>query len=144
MVVDTSAYMEQSWLSLYTSCIYPALTYLETRHKAADASLQVRTDFALVCFCDHAPYGDRLLRTFYFTSKLSQFNEWAKSLTFYGGGYAQNAVCEGLSAAVQLLQSGENKSVEQYILLASNSAVRALDTPCKLAQQEGTSVNIYV
>ncbi len=52
LVVDSSAYMQPTWLSLYQSCIYPALTYLDSRHRQHDnPNLVVRCEFALVCFC---------------------------------------------------------------------------------------------
>jgi acetoin utilization deacetylase AcuC-like enzyme len=64
----------------------------------------VKAEFALVCFCDYAPYGDKLLHTNFFTPRLAQFNSWAKNISFLGGGYAQNAMAEGIYGALELLQ----------------------------------------
>ena len=109
LVVDATTYMKAGWLSLYNSCIYPALTYLDARHRKPEPNLFVRTEFALVCFRDNAPYGDSLVDSRYFTSKLAHFNEWAKDIEFIGGGYvggvyAKSALTEGIYAARELLQ----------------------------------------
>ena len=133
--------MAPSWQSLYNNCIYPALTYLDARVRKYDNNPpSVRTEYALVCFCDHAPYGDPIARTCLFTPKLLQFNEYAKDIRFEGGGYAHNAVTEGLYAAIELLGSCENKKAEKYILLATNS--RNYDIPCRLPGQEGPQADI--
>ena len=136
LVVDGSAFMKPCWASLYRRCIYPALTHLDLwhgKHDAANERTPVRTEFALVCFCDYAPSSDSVLRTCYFTSKLPQFNEWAENISFAGGGFFNNAVCEGLHAALELLQADEQGRADKYVLLATNSSNH--DAPCRLAGQ---------
>ncbi|EKX33031.1 hypothetical protein GUITHDRAFT_120768 [Guillardia theta CCMP2712] len=137
LVVDSTSYMEPYWTSLYKNCIYPALTYLDTRHKP-DTIL--KTEYALVCFCDHAPYGDKTIKTNYFTNKLPLFDSWAKNVEFVGGGYAQNAVTEGLFAALELFpeKNSEGRSSEKYILLASNS--RHHEIPCRLGGSDASDL----
>jgi hypothetical protein len=63
----------------------------------------------------------RLLKTNWFTSKLPVFDAWAKNMCFEGGGYSQNAVVEGLAAALDLLEpelppAKDAKHIEKYVL----------------------------
>jgi len=136
VVVDGSSYMEPYWKSLYETCVHPALTFLDVRAK--DNTTPVKTEYALVTFYEHAPYGDRLLRTHFFTPKLPVFDSWAKSVEFEGGGYAQNAVTEGLAAALDLLDSDgppkDHKNSDRFVLLVTNS--RQHDAPCRLPGAE--------
>ena len=64
----------------------------------------LRCEFALVCFCDHAPYADAMVKTSLFTSKLAHFHEWAKNISFSGGGFAQSAMADGIFAGLELLK----------------------------------------
>lgn len=131
--------MAPYWDSLYAHCLYPALTYLDMRNKTDPA---MRTEFALVTFCDHMPYGDRLLRVNHFTNKLAVFNSWAKAVPFQGGGYAQNAVTEGLYSALELFDWREGRTVERYLLLATNS--RQHDMPCSLHGSDASELSDLV
>lgn len=142
MVLDATAYMEPHWESLYDTCVSPALSYLDMQ-RPPQRSTDFRVEYALVCFYEHAPYGNRLLKTNNFTPKLTArpqptrapasaaatpaapahaartpmhaptsppasarrgaappqvFDAWSRGVSFEGGGYAQNAVSEGVAA----------------------------------------------
>ena len=46
VVLDASSYMEPFWASLYESCVYPALSFLDLPRSKPDAPS--RTEFAMV------------------------------------------------------------------------------------------------
>jgi hypothetical protein len=62
--------MEPHWESLYDTCVSPALSYLDMQ-RPPQRSTDFRVEYALVCFYEHAPYGNRLLKTNNFTPKLT-------------------------------------------------------------------------
>ena len=45
-MLDASSYMEPYWASLYESCVYPALSFLDLPRSKPDAP--VKTEYAMV------------------------------------------------------------------------------------------------
>jgi hypothetical protein len=91
--------------------------------------LPLKIKYAFACTCIHAYIHihtsfSRLLKTNWFTPKLPVFDAWAKNMCFEGGGYAQNAVIEGLAAALDILEpelppAKEAKPIEKHVLRMS-------------------------
>lgn len=95
-------------------------------------------------FRDHPPWADYLVKTSSLTRDIKQFATWFSSLnyrgaslaffvraindSYKGGGYSENAICEGLCAARKLGNS--RKADEKYYILITNSSPR--NTPCSM------------
>ncbi|CAG8442244.1 2174_t:CDS:10 [Funneliformis caledonium] len=137
IVLDGSYLLEDHFETIFDAYLEPILKHMKLpilieqedkdKNEIQKEKITPKLKSGLVIFGNYEPISRSPVTTYYFEENLSQFEKLIKSIEFEDGGMRENAVAEGLVAALEMFDAyksqtkSENLEPRKHCLLISNS-----------------------